>query len=311
MDRWKHFIGALVLGAGCASGMAQDVPVPLHPYGLNGGLMFSLGTHFQRVGLFVSGYYHVDYVQFNARLGVLYHFKGLGPAGGIEKQVNIGPLLALGKKDSLPDLFTGPVGNQTGRPYSIGYSYNMYFDRQNTSQRTGTIGLGAGKWGLVHENDLLASPGSDKYRTAAIMLYYTEGRQRVALQSILYTGNINSPGAKRVRGSSFARYGYIDLSETEHGKYSHGILSLGYSYLFPYQQVGRVALGIDSEHIRNGIQNKFMHDLYFVPEKWNKAHNLHLPMVTKDGKAYLYLPDQQLREARFFADISANGSLFY
>jgi len=280
-------------------------------YGINGGLLFSLGTHFQKVGVFVSGYYHIDYLQFNARLAAHYNFKGLGPASGLEKQVNIGPLLALGKRDSIPNMFTGPVGNQTGRKYSIGYSYNLYLDDQNTSQRTGSIGLGAGKVGFIHENDILANPGSDQYRTAALFLYYTEGLHRVGLKSVLYTGNKDSPGARRVRGSSFARYGYIDLSETEHGKYSHGLLSLAYAHRFPYRQEGRVEIGLDSEHVRNAIQNKFMHDLYFVPKKWNKTKNLHIPMVTRDGKAFLYEEGQEVKKNKFFIDFSANGSLLY
>ena len=32
------------------------------------------------------------------------------------------------------------------------------------------------------------------------------------------------------------------------------------------------SLGYDHEKIRNAIQNKFMHDLWFWPSKWNKLN---------------------------------------
>ena len=312
MKSFKGLVFILLAMSFANQGYSQDsLAAPSRSYGANVGLLINFGTHFQRIGLTASGYYHFDYAQVNGRLAALYNFKALGPVRGWEKQFNIGPVLAFGPKDPMVCQFLGPTGNQTGRRYSVGYSFNLYFDQVATSQRTGSIGLGVGKFGLVHENDLLAQAASDKFRTAAIFLFYTDSLYRVGIKTTLFTGNKDEKGAQKVYESSFARFGYTDLSETAHGRYSHGILALSYEHLLPYRQSLRVETGIDAERVRNIVQNRLMHDMYLWPEKWNKARNLHIPMVDTEGKAYLFEEGQTLRRPRLFLDLSANPSMFY
>ena len=282
------------------------------PFGGKAGISLSLGTHHQRIGIIFGAYMLNDFIQFNTELRQYYTFRAPGPDHkGPELQFSLGPLFSWGAMDSLPNLFFHRVSNQTGKAHSLGYAFNLYWDKKNTSQRTGTIGFQAGSFELIHENDVFGNLRSDRYRTSALLIAWRTHHLRLGLNMVLWTGNTNSANTRKVRDHSFARFGYIDMSRAEYGHLSCGLLGIQAEYAFPYHQTGSITLGIDDERVRNFLQNKLAHDSWFLPEKLNRARNYHIPMIDADGKMYLYKPGQHIRPRRLLLDVSLNAGDFY
>ena len=51
--------------------------------------------------------------------------------------------------------------------------------------------------------------------------------------------------------------------------------------------------------------------MYFVPAKWIKTKNLHLPMLDNRGLPYLYRKGQRLKKRKLYYQFSLNDSDFY
>ena len=291
--------------------LAQDNPFKSESNGFTGGLNISFGSHVKRTGVFVGGYYYKDFLQVNAIARWYFNFKNLGELQrGTEKHMGIGLAYAFDESVYTPNHFVSVTGSQTGKKYSIGYGYNFYWDHRKTSQRTGTVGFQLGALDLVHENDGLAIH-SDKYRTATLYIGYRWDYHRIGVNSILWTGDAGSSAVNEVKESNFSRFGYKDLSQAEYGHFSHGLLSFQYDYAMDYYQVANVNIGVDSERVRNVLQNLIVHDLYFWPKKWNPAKNPHVPMLDTDGNPYLYLKEQEIRKSLFYFNLGLNETLFY
>nr|MBX2841379.1 hypothetical protein [Flammeovirgaceae bacterium] len=290
---WSLFFLVFLVSSGKAQ---ESINYSVEGFGGSAGLAFNFGTHFQRAGLFLTGYYYHDFFQVNAQTRWHISFRQLGPhSKSHEGQFSLGTVFAFGENDQIQHPFLSPVGNQTGKKYSIGYSYNIYLDQKKTNQRTGIVGIQLDQVEIYHENDILGTPGSDRYRTSGILVAYRTENTKIGINTTFWTGNSDSGKAVKVEDNSFARFGYTDLSNAEYGEFSNGLLSLQVEQVFPYAQQGRVNIGIDSEHVRNFLQNRVMHDLYFWPEKWNPAKNYHIPMVDTEGKPYLYKENQELK----------------
>lgn len=286
-------------------------------FGISAGAIVNLGSHVSQIGLFLSGYYYqtrngLECLQINSNVSWTFNCKNWGPPGKFrETKLGFGLVTAWGPIENKQNYFHSLVSNQTGRNYSLGYGYNFYFDNRNTSQRTGTVGFQFYGFEIIHENDILATSGSDRFRTAALIIAYSKDSVRVGLNSLLWTGNSNSPLAKNHYDTTFSRYGYKDLSNTPYGKFSNGVAGIQAEYALGFGQNLKLSSGIDCERIRNIIQNKIIHDMYFIPAKWIKTKNLHLPMLDSKGLPYLYHQDQQLKKKKLYYQFSLNDSDFY
>jgi len=278
---------------------------------LQAGITFSLGTHVNRLGILANLYYVNHQVQIGSRLSWYYMFTSLGPSlRGGEFSGSLGILVGYGTCDSIPFAETEAQLNQTGFRNSVSYFYHLYLNHVKTSQPTGTIGFNWGRWTLITENDIFGKSASDKFRTAAASISYLYGETTLTLKTILWTGN--PKGSQTIKDSTYpSRWGYRDISNNEFGKYSNGILALGISSVFEQSQVINLETGIDSERIRHGFQNIFIHDMYFVPSKWNKARNPHYPMLDKQGMPYLYRENQRVKPAKWYFQFSGNDTQFY
>jgi hypothetical protein len=282
--------------------------------GLNGGLAFNFGSITRRVGLYLGGFYVLEDVQINSTIRLYYNFATFGPSlKGWEIQPSLGLLAAVGNREYRErDVFFSSLGNQTGRKYSLGYSYNFYFDQIGTSQRTGTILIGMDRFELVSENDIFATKRSDRFRTGGVRFSYKNGDFMYSISSILWTGNPQSEATRRVHNSDFpSRFGYVDISEAPFGKFSNGVLAFQVKYSIGNGQEVQGGIGVDSERVRNVFQNKVIHDMYFWPKKWNKARNPHLPMLDQYGEPYLYKEDQKIKRSSAYFDLSLNPGIFY
>ena len=287
-------------------------------FGISAGALINLGSHVSQIGFYLSAYCYFQSQQIGQSLQVNssarwnFNYKNWGASGKFrETKLGVGILTAWGENEAKQKYFHSLVSNQTGRNYSLGYGYNFYFDNRNTAQRTGTVSFQFHDFEIIHENDILATSGSDRFRTAALIVAYNKDSIRVGLNCLLWTGNSNSPLAKNHYDSSFSRYGYKDLSNTLYGKSSNGILGIQAEYALGFGQNLKLSSGIDSEQIRNVIQNKIIHDMYFVPTKLVKTKNLHIPMLDRNGLPFLYRQDQRVKKSKFYYQFSLNDNDFY
>ena len=129
-------------------------------------------------------------------------------------------------------------------------STTQYYSGE-TSQRTGTIGLGGGGVKVHYENDFHVagltnygkiSDGGDRFRSAALQASY----KGYSAGFNLFTGD---PGPEGYRPSENGVY--VPKNGSDPDKYRLGGLYIGYR---------DIRFGRNSEKIRHAIQNRFAHD---------------------------------------------------
>jgi hypothetical protein len=286
--------------------VAQDQP----------GGMLGISVHFgtvrMRLGVVARAFYATTRVQANLELGLHYNFRAFGPpAAGPELRASVGGVAAWGSNAASQDVFLSPVGNQTGRRSSFAYAYNMYWDRIGTSQRTGTVALQIGALAVATENDILAGKGEDKFRTGAVSVHWREEDTRFGIRTVLWTGDTET-NVPKVRESSYpSRFGYKDMRNARYGAYSHGLLTAQVEHAISGFQTVGAEVGVDWERVRHTVQNRFIHDMAFIPDGWVGSENPHVPMLDAQGGQYLFLDGQEVKPPRVFAELSTNPSLFY
>lgn len=279
-------------------------------YGISVGAVIAVGNRFHRMGLILQGYYFYNFVQVNAGVRIYHSLKNLGPKFEYNEAVaSAGLLLAYGKKQNYFNPFLSSVSNQTGRQYSVGYSYNAYFNKIKTKQKTGTFALQFSNLSLISENDLYAHPTLDRFRTGAFLIQYQyKNIFQAAVNCTMWTGKMG----KEVRNDkAFPYVGYMDTTGGVYTNYSHGLLSGQFKFNVGYGQNAQLNLGVDAEQVRNAIQNRLIHDMIFIPRKWHKPVNCHIPMLDKNGNQYLYRKDQKIKKPKFYWNAFSNASLFY
>lgn len=283
--------------------------------GFTGGLSLTAGWPVNRAGLTGAVYYVRDFVQVSVSARGCWVLRGLGPRpfpAGPEFQVQAGVLGGFGPRRFDAHPFHTAIANQTGRQYAAAYAFSWYIDRFSTTQRSGTLAVHIGRLQLATENDALGGGLDDRFRTGAFGIQYRFDAWTLGLQSVLWTGDARGAGVKKVTDSAYpARFGYRDVSQVPYGRFSHGILSLQAQALMPWSQIGHASLGIDAEQVRHFLQNRLIHDMPFIPDRWIKAKNLHYPMLDRTGMPYLFLPGQQVRKPRPVVQAGLNGGLFY
>lgn len=284
------------------------------------GITFNVGTKINRVGACTDFYYlHADY-QYNITYRLFYNFNSFGPPHfGFESQFSLGVVRGFGRMDSTGlkseskffSSFTA-INNQTNKLNCFSFAYNFYFDNIKTSQRTGTIALEMNKFQFVHENDIWEKFFSDKYRTAALSVSYRYKNSAFGFSTVLWTGNANSDSVKVVENTDYpARFGYKNMEKVEYGNFSHGLFTLQIQQFLPYGQAVRANIGADSEKVRNIVQNKIIHDMWYLPKclVFRKLRNI--PMLDTQGKPYLYKPKQKIKPSTLFYNVSLNPTVFY
>ena len=282
-------------------------------FGLSGGLSFSLGNKVNRIGLRGSVFYTYGFVQLNATVNTYYNFQTLALKKKTpELQLGIGAQFGFGKQDSITNRFVSLTDNNTGYFYSAGYSFMYFFDKQNTSQGGGILNVNIENFTFATSNDLFGfgKGWRDRFRTAAVLFQYRYLDTKFALNSTMWTGDYI--GCVKVKDSDYpARFGYKENDKAIYGVNMASLLSLQVEQLLPYSQVARVNVGLDSEWVRHFLQNKLIHDQYFVPRQFIKRPQMHFPMIDKDGNQYLFKEGQKVRPATFYFNLGMNNGLFY
>lgn len=278
-------------------------------YGFNIGLVSAIGTHTHRFGVVVQGYYVYNFAQVNASFRLYDNFRDLGPKKKhAEISSALGVCFGYGKKNNEANPFISSISNQTGYQNSVAYSYSIWLNKIKTSQVTGIFALQFDHFSIIAENDLLAKPMLDRFRTGAFLLQYQNKNFQYAINCTMWTGQLG----KSVRNDSL--FPYIGYLNTEGGMYpnlSHGLLSGQIKYANEYGQYAQGNVGIDAEQVRDVMQNRFIHDMPLIPKKWNKAQNLHLPMIDSEGDQYLYRKNQKIRKPKLYINLYTSPNVFY
>lgn len=291
----------------CSEGFSQ---LELHQnYGINVGFVGAIGTHVRRFGFVFQGYYVHRFAQINAAVRVYTNFRDLGPRSEhTEFNGALGLCLGYGKTTTGLNRFVSSIGNQTGYKNSVAYSYTIWYNRVHTSQVTGIAAFQFDRVSVVLENDLLAKPMLDRFRTGAFLVQYQDRDVQYAINCSLWTGQM---GQSVKNDSLFPYTGYLNTTGSTYGNLSHGLLSAQVKVANDYGQYLQANAGIDAEQVRNAVQNRFIHDMLFVPKKLNKAQNLHIPMIDSAGNQYLYRKDQQIRKPKLFLNGYTSPNIFY
>lgn len=144
----------------------------------------------------------------------------------------------------------------------------MRYNSGETSQRTGTIGIGGGGVKFHYENDYQPglteyakiSDGGDRYRSAAGRLSYKD----FSVGFNLFTGS-PGPSGNRPFDEINGHDTYIGSPTHNPDKYRLGGLYVGYK---------GIKFGRNSEQIRHVIQNRFAHDIMTGgSSKWFRVLN--------------------------------------
>lgn len=292
-------------------GFAQDLLSYNNVVGFNVGLNVAFGTHFQRLGINLNFFYLNNFFQTNSEVRVYFNFKSLGPKLRYPELVlSQGVVFGYGATHTLFNPFLSSVSNQTKYVNAFAYSYNAWFNKRRTTQQTGIIAIQVDKFTLITENDILARQTLDRFRTAACLLQYQyEDLFQAAVNCSMWTGSMGF--RHEIRRPEFMQGCYMDTVGGVYTNTSHGLLILQVKYNVGYSQNVQLNAGIDAEQVRNAVQNKFIHDLGFIPKKWTKTRNCHIPMLDRKGNPYLYEEGQKIRKARLFLNVFSNGNIFY
>lgn len=293
---------------------AQNLNIPFKL-----GLICEYGTHIQRIGIQTSTYATLSQHELAFEYQIYYNFKNLGPKNPYwESTFKTGYKFGFGPEDLsyIAGPFFNPTFDHLSEKYSVAYTLSFYLNKNGTQQSTGTIGFHVDDWNINIENDLWGNTtGKDRFRTGGFSVSFVNENLLFSFTNLLWTGDTKCKELiKNTAESRYpSRYGYKDLSKCLYGNYSHGILALGFAFApeNSFRQHVGASIGVDAEKIRNLIQNKIIHDMYFLPEALVRSKNLHVPMLDENGKPYLFQESQQLKPPSLFFQASANGSLSY
>ena len=184
----------------------------------------------------------------------------------------------------------------------------IYFNKIKTSQVTGTIAFQFNHFSLISENDIFAKPILDRFRTGAFLLQYQNKHFQYAVNCTMWTGKM---GEAIKNDSLYPSPGYMNSVNGVYSNLSHGLLSAQIKYANQYGQYLQSNIGIDAEKVRHTVQNKIIHDMPFIPKQWNKAQNVHIPMIDREGNQYLYRNDQKIKKAKLFLNAHTSPNIFY
>ncbi len=278
------------------------------------GLSLTLGTQVNRVGLTAKGFIGYRLVQLNGQTTNFFNFRTFGiPKGGWETQNSIGLIYGFGGRaiGDFSPMFE-ILGNQTGQQNHVGYAYNFYKDANKMNQKTGTISLQFNRLTFITENDAFSWIANDRYRTAgALFRYRLDEFTYFSLQTTLWTGDPFYSTIQPIFKNYPNPSGYEDMTGSRFTDNSHGILAMQIIRLLPYQQQVSMNIGIDAEQIRHTLQNRFIHDLPFIPKRFNPRRQPHIPMVADDGQPFLFQDGQVIRKARWWGNFNMNAPIFY
>ena len=276
--------------------------------GIHLGLLVNFGTHRNDIGLKVDSYVGNQYLQLNAGVTYRYFLSNLGNRQGFSELRNsFGAVIMWGKKKNPINIDWDGALHQTTSPYSIGYQFLIYVDQTKTSQFSGAWNIGIQRVDILFENDIWAGQGKDRFRTGSLIVSYRDSLQKASLGITIWTGETakapwihdSLPGMPN---------GYHDISKNDYGKLNHGILYGEWKTQIIYNQTAGLRVGWDSEQIRHAVQNRFAHDLVWLPKKFPRKTPQY-PRLDDNGNNVF--SRKEARKPKFYFQSFLNDGLPY
>lgn len=267
------------------------------------GLVLELGTHENSIGLELNAFYTDYFYQINVGNRFVFYNSGLGKRKNfLENRTNIGVLLFAGKKQIERDFDLGNLNHQTNYNTGIGYQYLIYWDNAQTTQLSGAFAAHIREFCFYWENDIFGGQTKDRFRTNEIQMTYHKKQFKFNLGIELWTGETSGAKREYYRHKKNAS-GHKILEDLPYGRTSHGILSLGATVDVGFNQTANLQLGWDSELVRHAVQNRFAHDLFFLPKNFER-NTPHYPMLGPEGCAVF--DKSERRKDRLFFQVGVN-----
>lgn len=283
-------------------------------FGFRTGMILNLGTHVNAVGWTLNAYYARDFYQFNIDWSHKLNFTGYGKRRYFyETRFAAGAVLMAGKDLQSPDFELDGLLHNTARPYSLGFNYLVYWDDAGTSQLSGGWSIGLKKVNILFENDVFGGQAKDRFRSGVVEVSYRYREMKFFTDLYIWTGETRHSVWNKEPYEG-APNGFRSLETLPYGKISHGILSVGMrslilpSYDLPYvSRVYSLKAGIDSEQIRHYFQNKFSHDLVFMPKSYKRT-TPHYPRLDAHGKPVFTKGERRPDRLYFQASVNEKWS---
>ena len=251
-------------------------------FGLSTGILLNFGSHVNSVGLSLRTYYSDYFFQLNTGSTVTRNIHSYGNRKKYwESRSYLGLILLGGVRNNTVDFQLDGLTHQTKFKNALAYNYIWYFDNVGTSQVSGGWSFHINKIGLYFENDIFGGQGKDRFRTGNILISYRYKEYKFGTGVYLWTGETNGS----VWDKTFSKdcpNGFKCIDKLPFGKTSHGIWYSSAIYNLSYGQTAHLKIGIDSENIRNSVQNRFVHDLIFLPKSIERK-TPHYPRLNEQG----------------------------
>lgn len=277
-------------------------------WGAQVGLSASVGSHHSAIGLFGRCYVNYKFIQFNYSSDIQYNTHSYAQRKNmVEFRNALGTILLAGKEERDRSFVLDALQHNTSKNLGLGYSFLHYWDNKSSSQFSGGFGLHVSNFAILLENDVFAGQAKDRFRTGHARIVYSDSACQFALGVNLWTGETANTTWRKVCSPKMPN-GYRMLEEQAYGGTSHGILYLEGRLNGPFDQQPGIRIGIDSEEIRHQIQNRWFHDLVFMPKKFERS-TPHYPRVDENGCAVF--DRQYRRKDRLFVQLGLNDYEFH
>lgn len=251
-------------------------------FGFSLGLTFNVGTHVNNVGLNVNTYYTDYFYQFNLGQSFTFNVTHFGKRTHFwESRSSAGLHLMAGKRNLTYDFQLNGLFHNTTYNYGLGFNYLLYKDNAGTSQLSGGWAIHLKNTSLLVENDVFGGQAKDRFRTGHFAVSYRYQNMKFITGLYIWTGETENSLWQKIPLKNQPS-GFRILEDLPYGRTSHGIAYGGVYYNLGAGQNVHVKLGIDSEHLRHAVQNRFIHDLLFLPKKIVR-NTPHYPRLDETG----------------------------
>lgn len=267
------------------------------------GLVFSVGTHINAIGLSTNLSFQYGFTQINIQQTLKYYERSLGKRRYfMESRTALGLLLLAGKQNLVPDFQYNGLTHNSNYQYALGFNYLIYKDDVGTSQLSGAWSVHVKYFSLLFENDVFGGQAKDRFRSGLLQVTYRYQTFKFFTNLFIWTGETkNSIWNKEAMPN--CPNGYRSLADLPFGKTSHGIVSGGVLYNFMFNQYLSFQTGIESEQIRHGFQNRLSHDLILLPKSYPR-HTPHYPRLNEDGLPVFRKEDR--KKDHFYVQFNMN-----
>jgi len=262
-----------------------------------------MGTHVNNVGISVNTYYQAYFCQVNLGSTFTLNDYSYGSRKNfIESRSSLGLVLLAGKKELTPDFQLNGLLHNSTYNYGVSYNYVFYFDNAGTSQLSGGWGAHLKNLSILFENDVFGGQAKDRFRTGHFTVNYRYQDLKFTTGLYLWTGETANSVWQKVPLDQCPS-GFRILEDLPYGRTSHGILYGGISMNLGLGQSGNFRVGWDSERVRHAVQNRFTHDLIFLPKSF-KRNTPHYPRLDPNGCAVF--DDSLIRKDKFYMQFGLN-----